>query len=97
MIQIPEFTKFDSVITSAMEEFQKRYYQLMEEHLTKAVIAIEGFMPSNEEISRHARKMVFPNGRVEWVWKNNVILVQPEPTEENLSSPTFSKTILVRK
>lgn len=65
-----------------MEEALAAYYREREKRLWDNVMLLEGGRrPSNEEVARRGRRVIWPDGKVEWLWDKTIILTEPSPTE----------------
>ena len=69
-------------LKSGMEEALAAYSSEREKRLWDAVMMLEGGRrPSNEEVARRGRRVIWPDGKVEWLWDKTIILTEPSPTE----------------
>lgn len=74
----PDFADFIETFAHALtqiREVKKKLYQHIERALVSQIEIIEGHMPSNEEITKHARRMENPEGtHMQITWRGELIL-----------------------
>lgn len=89
----------DPAFNDRMREISEAHLQATEAALTKAVVQIEGRMPSNDEIKLHGQKLMWPSGKVVWTWKGQTILEQEpiyKPSHELQSQVRVGKGAITR-
>lgn len=69
-------------LKNVAEEVSREYMRRREERLWAAVLLLEGGRrPANEEVARRGRRLIWPNGKTEWMWDKTIILVEPGISE----------------